>query len=167
MKPRQVRVDGDVAYVTLTKGYEAVIDATDVPLVASFNWCAKPDCNTVYAIRADRSSGKHTTLLMHRELMKADDGIEIDHINGNGLDNRRRNLRFSTKSQNQMNQRLSKANTSGVKGVHFLKSDKKFQAYIKANGKRINLGTHATQEEARLARIAASSALHGDFGRSA
>lgn len=165
MKPRPIRIDGDVAYVPLTKGYEAVIDAADVPLVGQYNWCAAVKPHTVYARRTDGSTGKERTVLLHRVLMGEPDGLEVDHRDGDGLNNRRDNLRVATNAQNQHNQRTRNDNSSGFKGVSWYGRGKKWQVRIKLNGKQRHIGYHATPEEAHAAYAAASERLHGDFGR--
>jgi hypothetical protein len=130
MSIRPIRVDGDVAYVPLTKGYVAVIDALDVHLVERWNWGAKQDARTVYAKRGFKCGGRQHSLLIHRVILEAPAGVEVDHINGNGLDNRRSNLRLATKSQNMQNMRLSRINTSGFKGVCWDKDRGKWRAHI-------------------------------------
>ena len=90
--------------------------------------------------------------------------MQVDHINGNGLDNRRCNLRLVTHSQNQMNRRGAQANgTSGVRGVSFNKAAGKWVAYIQAEGKHIYLGKFADKGSAVAARVEAAAKLHGDF----
>ena len=91
----------------------------------------------------------------------------IDHIDGNGLNNRWGNLREATPSQNMMNQRVRSDNASGVKGVSFDKCRNKWYAYINAGGKRKMLGRHDTFEEAVAARQRAEAISHGDFARGA
>lgn len=168
MNTRPIRVDGDIAYVTLTKGYEAVIDAADVHLVEGWSWYALIKQRTVYACRSDYSDGRLRKVRMHRALMAAQDGFEVDHRNGNGLDNRRSsNLRLATPAQNQHNQRLSRSNTSGFKGVCWDKGAGKWMAYINLGGKGRYLGRYETPELAHAAYAAASAELHGEFGRAA
>lgn len=162
---RAIRIEGDVAYVPLTKGYEAVIDAADVPLVDGFNWCAQVQSHTVYAIRRDCSGPTPSTVRMHRAIISEIDGLEVDHRDGNGLNNRRNNLRESTKAQNQQNSRIRRNNTSGFKGVCWDKASGKWMASIKANGKRRTLGRFTTPDVAHAAYVMASRALHGEFGR--
>lgn len=87
----------------------------------------------------------------------------IDHIDGNGLNNRWENLREATPSENMMNQRVRSDSTSGIKGVSFDKSRNKWYAYINVDGKRQMLGRHATMEEAAAARMKAEGVLHGEF----
>lgn len=162
---RPIRVDGQLAYVTLTKGYVAVIDAADVPLVEGFNWCAKVGKNTIYAKRADYTKPKMLTVLMHRVIAETPDGMDTDHADGDGLNNRRANLRVATPSQNNKNQRIRADNTSGFKGVSWFKPHGRWRAQIGVNGKLRPLGYFITAESAADAYAKASSELHGVFGR--
>jgi hypothetical protein len=164
-KVRPIRVEGNIAFVPLTKGYEAVIDAADVHLVDGRNWCAMALRHTAYAQRTDCSGPKPRTVYLHRAIMGEPDGFQVDHIDSDGLNNRRLNLREATGSQNQHNQRLAKHNTSGLKGVTWHKAAGKWQAQIKLKGKQRFLGLHATLEAAHATYAAASAALHKEFGR--
>ena len=168
---RPIRIDGDIAYVPLTKGYEAVIDVADVPLVEGFNWTAmvkaRPDgsVKTVYAWRADYSGAKQRAVYLHRTIIGEPRGFEVDHRDCDGLNNRRVNLRNATKAQNQQNRRLAKDNTSGFKGVAWRKREGKWQASISKYGKRHYLGCFGCPTAAHFAYIKASRELHGEFGR--
>jgi hypothetical protein len=162
---RPIRVEGNVAYVTLTQGYVAVIDAADVPLVEGRNWCAKVKARSVYAKRIDWSSGKPRTIYLHRFLMEAPDAMEVDHRDGNGLNNSRINLRVATPHQNTLNRRLSRRNTSGFKGVRWVEHCQRWRATIGLNGKQYHLGVFPTPEEAYAAYCEANANLHRDFGR--
>ena len=167
-KYRPIRVDGDLAYITLTKGYEAVIDAADVHLVDGFNWHAKPDQRTVYAIRTSCHDGVKRTVYMHRLLLQATDDIEVDHKDGDGLNNRRSsNLRAATKSKNMHNSGLFRNNKSGIKGVTFDKESGKWKAHIAVHRKQNTIGRYDTLELAYQARCEASKRLHGEFARDA
>ena len=161
---REIRIEGNVAYVPLTKGYEAVIDAADVPLVEGFNWCAAVDGRSVYAIRTGPRP-ERKSILLHRVLMGDSVGMEVDHQDGDGLNNQRGNLRVATKSQNMHNQRTRVDNASGMKGVHWSNVRGKWVAEISLNGRRSHLGYFTTPEAAHAAYVAASERLHGDFGR--
>lgn len=169
---RQIRVEGDVAFVPLTQGYEAIIDAADVSLVEGFNWCAivvrRSDGSilNVYASRSTRSERK-TTVLMHRVIAETPDGLDTDHKDGDGLNNRRSNLRNATKSQNHHNTRTPIHNSSGVKGVRWNKRDRRWVARIVLCGKHIHLGSFAKMDDAVSAYAEASHKLHGEFGRRA
>lgn len=103
---------------------------------------------------------------MHRIITNAPLGTCVDHKNGNTLDNRRENLRLATTSQNSINQKLRRDNTSGVKGVYWDKKNKKFKAQISLHGKAKSLGRFSTKEEAAYAYAVASEHLHGEFRRS-
>lgn len=165
MMARPIRIEGDIAYVPLTKGYEAVIDAADVPLVDGVNWVASVDRRTVYACRHDKSGPTPRFVRMHRALMGDPIGLEVDHCDSNGLNNRRANLRLATRLQNAWNQRRSSLNTSGLKGAVFYKQRGKWRSMIKENGKNKHLGYFATAEEAHIAYAKASAELRGEFGR--
>jgi hypothetical protein len=91
---------------------------------------------------------------------------EVDHINGNSLDNRFENLRIATHADNGKNQKKPKDNTSGFKGVVWNKQKKKWQASIKVNNKRIYLGCYNTSEEASAAYQSAAENYFKDFKRS-
>jgi hypothetical protein len=93
-----------------------------------------------------------------------DEGM-IDHEDGDPSNNAIRNLRPATGFQNQMNRRVSKASTTGVKGVSYSASRKKYQAIISANGKRKMLGYFSTVDLAARAYEAAADQLHGEFAR--
>lgn len=164
-KVKPLRIDGDIAYVPLTKGYEAKIDIADAELVGGFNWCADVSHKTVYAIRKDYSGGKPKTIIMHRMLMGFPNGMDVDHKDCNGLNNIRSNLRRATKSQNRHNQKIRKSNSSGYKGVSWDNEAKKWRAQIKINRKVKNLGRYENPAEAHAAYCEASKKFHGEFGR--
>ncbi len=106
---------------------------------------------------------RQTTLLMHRLIMDAPKGMEVDHINGNSLDNRKSNLRICTRSQNQRNSGPLKNNTSGYKGVVRYHRIKKWAARIKHNSKSIHIGCYDDKEEAARARDKKAKELHGEY----
>lgn len=160
---RSIRVHGGVAFVPLTQSKEAVIDAADVHLVEGVNWYAAKSRNTYYAQRQVKTSQGQTTLLMHRVLM-ADVCGEVDHKNGDGLDNRRSNLRPATKAQNQINT-ADRANSTGFKGVHFRAKNNRWVATIRIDGKRKYLGMFETPELAGAAYTEAAKQVHSDFRR--
>ncbi len=163
---RPIRIEGNIAYVPLTQGREAVIDADDVPLVAGWNWHVMALSHSAYAARREaRPDGKWRTVYMHRTIVGAVAAPTVDHRDGDGLNNRRVNLRPATASENQHNQRLSSANTSGFKGVTWLRDRSRWRANIKINGKSRYLGTFTDIESAAAAYAAASEALHKEFGR--
>ncbi len=161
---RSIRVVGDIAYVPLTKGHEAIIDAGDVDLVAAWNWIASERQSRVYAVRGDYSTGKRLNVYMHRVIASAIKGLDVDHRDANGLNNRRHNLRLATRQQNQFNQRTHFDNKAGLKGVHWHKRDRRWCAQIQINRKVKHLGYYTTPQEAYAAYCKASAELHGEFG---
>lgn len=168
---RPIRIEGDVAYVPLTQGYEAVIDAADVALVEGWNWFAlvqrrkDGSVKCVYAWREAWHEGERRSLRMHRHLMESPDGFQVDHEDGNGLNNRRENLRVATHAQNQRNARARIDNSSGVKGVGWSSARGKWRARIRVDGTRHDLGFFRTKREAADAYADASAKFHKDFGR--
>ena len=158
LKP--VRVEGDVAYVPLTQGYAAIIDAGDAEFVGQWNWYAHVKGRIVYATRR---AGQ--TIYLHRVLAEVENGLEVDHIDGDGLNNRRANLRVATTSQNQFNSRKPSNNKSGFKGVFLDRRTGKWRAAIKKNRVCRELGYFDTPEQAYWAYCEASADLHGEFGR--
>ena len=168
--PRPIRSDGDVAYVPLTKGYEAIIDVADVPRVSGFHWHARVRHSADGAVRsvyaAAKPNGK-THIHMHRILNRTPEGYETDHVDGNGLNNRRANLRTASTRQNQGNSRLRTDNTTQVKGVYWDSARGKFSAQLFDSGKNHHLGRFDDIEAARTAVEAARKDLHGAFARPA
>jgi hypothetical protein len=155
---------GSEAYVVLTKNRVAVIDAEDIALVAGYNWCARQKTRTVYAVRTDYSGEKQSTVALHSHILPPRDGYVVDHIDGDGLNNRRSNLRYATVAENRRNSRAAKRNKSGFKGVRASPTGR-WWAAITWDGKRQHLGTFDTAEEAAEAYRDAAKRLHGEFAR--
>lgn len=151
--------------ISLTQGKVAFVDAEDYAYLNQFKWCAVYNGYNWYAVRNIPKNGKQTLVLMHREIMKPPKGMDTDHINGNGLDNRRCNLRVCNKSQNMMNRGKTKENTSGYKGVAWDKRAKKWKAHIRINSKLIYLGLFITKEEAALVYNKASKEYFGEYAK--
>jgi hypothetical protein len=145
--------------ILLTQGKQALVDDDDFEKVNKYNWCLSKYNHASYALRHD---GKKR-MLMHRLIMDCPEGKDIDHINGNGLDNRKCNLRICSRSENMMNSGLYETNTSGFRGVHWDKQQMKWRARIHKDGKKINLGRFDSKEEAARVRDAKVKELFGDF----
>lgn len=160
---RPIRIDGDVAYVPLTKGYVATIDASDVRLVLGRNWSVFESRNRRYAVRGTEINGKTVRTYMHRLFLDVPEGMLPDHKEGDGLDNRRSNLRIATYAQNAANAPILPSNTTGFKGVVLNRG--RYVAYIKINGRRKYLGRFGTPEEAHEAYWANAQEIHGEFAR--
>jgi hypothetical protein len=125
-----------------------LVDAADAPLVASERWLFKADG---YAYRYIRVDGKQARLQMHRVLLGLPihrDGREPDHINRNGLDNRRTNLRIVTRAGNMQNRSSYRGSTSQYRGVYWDSRKQRWRAQIVVNGKRMKLGSFTDEQEA-------------------
>jgi len=116
-----------------------------------------------YAVRLSSLRSEKPSVLMHRQLLNAPDGMLVDHKNGDTLDNRRSNLRLATRQQNNCNSSMQRRNTSGFKGVSWSTSSKKWKAQIQVNGKNKYLGVFETREKAHEVYASAAHELHGDF----
>lgn len=164
---RSVRVDGDVVRIPLTRGEWAEVDVRDLAVVEGRNWTTKINGRSVYAVtRSDAPGvpGRHIKLL-HREVMGLErgDSRHIDHIDGDGLNNRRSNLRFVTRQQNQTNGRSHRDATSQFKGVGWYKRDGTWQAQIRINGRYRFLGRFDSEIEAARVYDAAAHEAWGEF----
>ncbi len=162
---RPIIISGNTAFITLSQGYIAKIDAADVALVEGVNWCATVDPCTVYAMRTEQIGGRQKTIKLHRQIMDPPHGLQVDHISGDGLDCRRKNMRLATRFQNARNARRSRANTSGFKGVSWHVGGQNWQAMIWGRGKNKHLGHFTTPEAAHAAYVEASERLWGEFAR--
>ena len=151
--------------ISLSQGKVAKVDDGDFDWLNQWKWSAHKNRNTFYAVRAVRVGLKQKFLFMHRLILGLDfgDKRQADHINMDGLDNRRENLRIVTASENRCNRGKTKANTSGYKGVSWHKQLKKWRADIQVNGKFKHLGLFYDPVEAARAYDLAAKRLHGDF----
>lgn len=163
-KGNSVLIDGDTIKIYTTKGEVILADAADEALLKQYTWCV---CTAIKKSgkklpHAYAPSGK-TMVKMHRLLMGNPSGYDIDHIDGNGLNNHRSNLRIATRAQNMQNAGVNSKNTSGYKGVVWVKAKCRWDVLIRVNGKRIRLGSSSNKDEA--ARIYNQGALkyHKEF----
>ena len=152
--------------IDLNRGYQALVDDEDYELLSQWNWTAHiaRQGRVVYAVRYLRKPHRHS-IGMHRFIMNAPKGMEVDHINGNSLDNRRSNLRICSRIQNSWNMKLSKSNTSGFRGVYKYRNGKSWIANIGVKGRSIYLGIYKTPVEAAIAYNKKAKEVFGCYAR--
>lgn len=144
--------------IPLTGGGYAIVDDDDFARVSAYRWRAqKGKRGCLYAVSARAK-------LMHRLIMDPKVGSFVDHINGDGLDNRRANLRVCTHAQNMANQRKREGTMSRFKGVYITGSGK-YGASIESAGKTVHLGTFAEEERAARQYDRAARVFFGNFAR--
>lgn len=150
----------------------AYVDEAD-DILALSDWCVyKPQSGNPYALKAARNKeGRKTLVLMHRIVMERK--LErpllstefIDHIDGDGFNNSRSNLRIATISQNGANRKVGKNSKSGIRGVYWSKKAGKWTAHIKFQSKQTYLGAFDDIEDARKIRNIKGRELFGEFWR--
>jgi len=150
--------------IPLTRGKFALVDDSDFNFLAQFKWCAYKNAKSGvwYALRnIRRPNGKWRTIFMHQVLLP---GVpQIDHRDGNGLNNRRKNIRPCTYSQNNINQHKRLDNTSGHKGVYKHSYTDSWVATIGVNGKHVYLGIFKQKKDAIKVRKEAALLHYGEF----
>lgn len=146
---------GDHAWSVLTRGFITMVSPEDAELLASRDWHPIKPRHVVYA----RSGAEY----LHRAIAKPAPGLDVDHVKGNGLDNRRPMLEVKTPLANaQSHRRKSARNSSGFPGVYFKPNNtRKWGAAIGVNGRQVWLGSYDTPEAAHAAFITAKEQYHG------
>lgn len=155
MKPRK-------AIIQLNKEKRVTLDLEDFKRLKQYKWYLFKSDNKEYAIRRTEDGA---TVFMHREILgvvNEDSKVYVDHIDRNGLNNERSNLRLCNNSQNQYNTSKKKNSKQKYKGVRETRYGT-YEARIRANGKRLHLGTFKTIEEAVEVYNAKARELHGEF----
>lgn len=164
--PSSSRKKAKMKEIPLTQGFVALIDDEDVELVSRHKWFASRHGSRVYARTNVLDANSHRkTLPMHRLIMNPGRGLDIDHINGNGIDNRRSNLRSCSRSRNKANAAAYANNRSGFKGVYWQKDVRKWRAQIRVMGRKLHLGLFDARQEAALAYNKAAVEHFGEFAR--
>ena len=145
--------------IKLSQGKYALVDEADYKWLNQWKWYMRGGGLPPYAWRWDEN---HKYVGMHRAILRAPNGIYVDHINNNGLDNQRRNLRLCTQNQNCQN-RQKVAGTSKYKGVCKRKGRKTWISEIRVTRKLIYLGAFQHQEDAAKAYDIAALKYFGKF----
>lgn len=135
--------------IKLSQGKVAIVDDADYEWLSKFKWSAfraNQDGSRYYAFR--KCMVRRKIVMMHREILDAPKGRSVDHIDHNGLNNCRSNIRLVTSGENSRNVLMSSRNKSGVIGVIWLPKKKIWQADICFNGKQIRLGVRKNKDDA-------------------
>ncbi len=153
----------DYVRIKLTQGKYTLIDRSDLELVGKFKWHF--DSSTGYARRREWDGGRNHTMSIHQIIMNWDGVGEVDHINGDKLDNTRSNLRIITSQQNKWNTGLFANSSSGVKGVYprETKSGIRYDVRLSMNDTAIHVGSFQSLEDAIEAHRVRGIELRGEF----
>jgi len=147
--------------ILLSRGFVAVVDDSDYDELSRSKWYTRTSGRKNYASRKSNVDGKQITISMHQMIL----GKGADHIDGDGLNNRRDNLRLATPQQNLWNQLPCRGGTSGRKGVSWHKNAKKWRSTITLNGRHIHIGYFNSEDEAASAYDEAAVRLFGEYAR--
>ena len=163
---RRLRFGYPFRRIPLTQGKYAIVDPEDYERLSKYKWHAHKAPHTFYAVRSLTNGKKQPrkNAQMHNLIIEVPPGMFIDHINHNGLDNRKANLRPATRTQNIWHRKkFKRPSRSRYKGVDWSKTQKKWRARIRVNGKRIYLGSFKNELQAAKAYDAAAKKYHGEF----
>lgn len=154
--------------ISLTRGYFTKVDDEDYERLNEHKWHYKSDYKTIdggYAVRTVVIRGKKICITMHRLLIESEKNMEIDHIDGNRLNNQKYNLRVVSRSDNMKNKKIYKNNTSGYKGVSWHKYMQVWVARIGVSGKKVQLGCFRDPLEAARVYNNAAIKYFGEYAR--
>jgi hypothetical protein len=147
----------------LTQGKVALIDDEDFERVKCFKWYASKNGRSWYAMSWPTIDGKRRTLCLHRVITSCDDGFEVDHINHDGLDNQKHNLRVCKAGDNRKNVRRHRDSKHPDKCVYWNKDRKYWWITITYNGRRMSLYSYHDRLIAVMCYDFAAKYLHGQF----
>ena len=149
--------------IILKDGSHSLVDDDDYDLISCRRWYRIKNGYAVSPSKPSDERKKRCYCYMHRLIMNAPKGLQVDHINGDKLDNRRVNLRLVNNSQNHGNRGKQANNSSGYKGVFYHKKAKKWTARIGLKRKYKYLGLFSDPKDAYEAYLKAAKELHGEF----
>lgn len=149
--------------IKLTKNQLALVDDEDYEYLSLFSWQAQRIGNGKYRTITWTKRPNRTFLRMHTLIMNPPRGMEVDHIDGNPLNNQKSNLRICTHANNMLNRSKEKGNTTGYKGVSFQKN--RYISRIRVNNKEYWIGSFDSPEDAAKAYDDAARIYHGEFAK--
>lgn len=150
--------------IKLKRGKVAFVDDEDFEFINQWEWGYMKSGNTFYAIRNERTGkNKYKLISMHRVIMGTPKGMEVDHVNHDGLFNIKINLKNCTHKENMRNISVYKNNSSGAKGVYWHARQRKWRAQININGKRSTVDAYANKIDATIAYNEAAKKHYGEF----
>ncbi len=130
-------------YIPVGKDYQSTIDEEDYVRVMEYRWYPLVGSdNLVYAASKNKQGRGPAVIVMHRLIMNAPGGLTVDHLDGNGLNNQKGNLRFATRSEQMHNRKMNRNNKSGYKGVWVDKKAGKYRAQVRIDRMRFALGSY-------------------------
>jgi hypothetical protein len=142
-----------------------LIDDEDYDKIKDYKWYIVKDHRNYYVMKTQKNHCNLSTIRMHTIFMNPPKGLQVDHINGNGLDNRKCNLRIVTPQQNQMN-KCKQINSSSIyKGVHWETKRQKWRTQIYFKYHRYYLGYYKSEIEAAVAYNEKAKELFGEYAR--
>ena len=148
--------------IHLLRGQIAIVDDSDYEELMRYRWHAN---SYGYAVCSLFNKSKETRLFMHRVIMNPPADMQVDHINGNKLDNRRSNLRVCTRAENSKNRKKQSTSRNTYKGVEWSKDHNAWRAKIRVGLRRLTLGSFKTEKEAAMAYNEAALRYHGEFAQ--
>ena len=151
--------------IPLTQGQFAIVDDADFEWLNQWKWRATKSRSTYYAIRSVQQNGKKAFIYMHRIILSPPPSRETDHINHDGLDNRRSNLRPCTRGENRQNSRKQASCSSRYIGVSWNKAKGNWRAYIMFSGRQHHRGHFDDERAAARAYNIAAREYFGEFAK--
>ena len=157
---------GNHAFASLSKWGVTIVSPEDIHFLQENAWWLSGDGTLVYAVRTVNSKGNYTRVWLHRAIINASEGYDVDHKSGNTLDNRRDNLREVSRTVNNHNRHTAPTGASGFRGVTLHKASGLWRAYYTINAKQYSAGYFKTAEEAAVAAEDARINLYGSLAAS-
>ena len=149
--------------IQLTQNQVALVDDEDYDYLNQWKWCVIKNKKGYYAIRATGPRKHRKYIFMHLFIMNTPSNLQVDHIDHNGLNNQKYNLRNCTAQENQRNSTARGSSKYRGVSVYWENGIKRIKAAIAINGKTLHLGLFKTEEDAALVYDKAVKVYYGEF----